>query len=101
MIKRLSMNKHIFSGADYQPELDFKPLMDQFNRIKSLMMDGRARTVDEIISAIRVPGKIDGANAVQAQLRNMRKPKFGGYNVVRNRRNGTRESEYRLIRDKV
>jgi hypothetical protein len=91
------MKPHVFSGADYQPEIDFKPLIDQFKRIKNLMMDGRARTVDEIISAIKVPGKMDGANAVQAQLRNMRKPKFGGYTIVRNRRGETRESEYRLI----
>lgn len=67
-----------FDGADYQPDRDRRRLRGQIKRIFDLMKDGRYRSLDEIASITGDPHA-----SVSAQLRNMRKPKFGGHIVNR------------------
>lgn len=84
-----------FDGADYNEELD-KPRLDkQFNRIFNVMRDGQWRTLNDIQ---RVTG--DPQASISAQLRHMRKPRFGGYIINRRRAEGKESSglfEYQLL----
>lgn len=82
-----------FDGSDYDPELDRDRLTGQLYRIFNLMHDGRYRTLEEIAT---ITG--DPASSVSAQLRNLRKDRFGAHTVDKRRR-GDKTSglwEYRL-----
>ncbi len=88
------MNKH-FNGPEYEPEFDFKRLMSQHDLIKELMLDGRWRTLLEIEILLGYPSA-----SISAQLRHLRKPRFGAYTVERRKR-GNRNSglfEYRVYK---
>lgn len=82
-----------FNGPEYQPELDFVRLTGQIERIRNIMMDGKWRTLSDIECLTGDP-----AASISAQLRHLRKPRFGGY-VVDKRRRGNRRAglfEYRV-----
>jgi DNA-binding transcriptional ArsR family regulator len=84
----------MFHGSDYCPALDYERLTNQINRIEDFMKDGRWRTLDEISYNTGAPQA-----SVSAQLRNLRKIKYGGY-VIERRRCGKRENglfEYRMV----
>jgi hypothetical protein len=70
-----------FNGPDYEPDRDHRRLSKQSDRILDLMIDGRWRTVAEIAAATNDP-----ENSIQAQLRHLRKPRFGSYIVEKKRR---------------
>ena len=83
-----------FSGSDYDRKLDQTRLTGQLLDIFNLMRDEQYRTLDEISSETRHP-----AASISAQLRHLRKPKFGSY-TVNKRRRGDRASglfEYQLV----
>jgi hypothetical protein len=83
-----------FDGPDYSRTLDHARLTGQLSRVFTLMVDRQWRTLDEIARATGAP-----AASVSAQLRNLRKQRFGGHAVERRAR-GNREHglhEYRLI----
>ncbi len=63
-----------FNGPVYDPELDQPRLARQHERIRDLMLDGAWRTLDEIATATGDP-----AASVSAQLRHLRKARFGGW----------------------
>ncbi len=63
-----------FNGLDYVRELDHPRLARQHERIRDLMLDGVWRTLDEIATATGDP-----AASVSAQLRHLRKARFGGW----------------------
>ena len=67
-----------FDGADYTPARDRVRLTGQMLRVLTLMADGRWRTLDIIASATGVPHA-----SISAQLRNLRKERFGAYTVQR------------------
>ena len=84
-----------FDGSDYESDKDHARLSGQIKRVFDLIQDGQWRTLDEIA---KVTG--DPHASVSAQLRHLRKDKFGAYDVVKRPR-GNRESglfEYRLIK---
>lgn len=88
-----------FDGADYKPEFDHTRLSEQMRRVYDCMKDGVWRTVKEIAVAIKLAtGKDDAENSIQAQLRNLRKEKFGKFLVPKRNRGerGKALSEYRL-----
>lgn len=68
----------MFNGPAYQPELDFSRLISQNEKIKSLMLDGVWRTLKQIAAMTGFP-----EGSVSAQLRHLRKIKFGAYLVER------------------
>lgn len=81
-----------FDGAT--PGLDSARLAKQHERIRDLMRDGIWRTLAEIA---RVTG--DHEASISAQLRHLRKPRFGAW-LVHKRRRGTATRglyEYQLI----
>lgn len=82
-----------FDGAAYAPKHDQKRLTGQILRVFSLMLDGRWRTLSEIEKTIGDP-----AASVSAQLRHLRKERFGSH-IVDKRARGNRSIglwEYRL-----
>lgn len=83
-----------FNGPEYEPGLDKERLTNQLDRIKDLMLDGAWRTLSEIESETGDP-----AASISAQLRHLRKKRFGSH-IVDKRRRGRREDglfEYRVI----
>lgn len=84
-----------FDGVTYDPELDGARLATLLNRVSALMGDGQWRTLAEIVA------QVGGTEpSVSARLRDLRKPKFGGYTVDRRRRGAAERGihEYRLGR---
>lgn len=74
------MNGLAFDGETFDPDLDGRRLERQLDRVLELMRDGQARTLAEIA------GAVGGSEAgVSARLRDLRKTKFGGYRVRRER----------------
>lgn len=82
-----------FNGPDYEPENDKARLSKQHVRIRELMRDGKWRTLNEIADVT-----CDPPASISAQLRHLRKQRFGSW-IVKKRRRGDRKHglyEYRL-----
>jgi hypothetical protein len=73
-----------FNGPEYVPALDDKRLTGQILRVFTLMRDGEWRTLDEIAASTGDPHA-----SISAQLRHLRKARFGGH-VVNRRPRGER-----------
>lgn len=85
-----------FDGATYRRENDHARLDSQLQRVKLLMLDGKWRTLAEIEEATG-----DGSSAsISARLRDLRKEKFGGFEVERRPRGSEKRGlyEYRVVR---
>ena len=82
-----------FNGSDYNDKHDHVRLTGQIKRVKDLMRDNAWRTLDEISARTGDPQA-----SISAQLRNLRKERFGSHDI-RKRARGDRSSglfEYRL-----
>jgi hypothetical protein len=99
MAVQLSLEDYIkkekmrFNGPAYDPSSDNARLTGQILRIFDLMKDGQWRTLSEINRATGDPQA-----SISAQLRHLRKKRFGSHTVDRRSR-GERESglyEYKL-----
>ena len=69
-----------FNGADYDPDKDNIRLGTQLHDVFNLMKDGEKRTLYDIA---RITGHPE--SSVSAQLRHLRKERFGSWNVKRER----------------
>ena len=67
-----------FNGADYNPERDDVRLTGQILRIWDVVNDGRWYTLKDIYARTGDPEA-----SISAQLRHLRKPRFGGHIVER------------------
>lgn len=86
-----------FDGPDYSPADDKIRLEHQHERIKRVMLDSEWRTLTEISSLTGDP-----ESSISAQLRHLRKERFGAY-IVDKRRRGERKDglfEY-LLRERT
>lgn len=83
-----------FNGPEYIAADDRARLTGQICRVRSLMLDHAWRTVSEISA---VTG--DPEPSVSAQLRHLRKPRFGAYIIERQSRGDRKRGlfEYRLL----
>lgn len=84
-----------FNGSDYVPAIDDARLTRQHERVRECMIDGAWRTLDEIAALTRDP-----VASISAQLRHLRKERFGAFTVDRRAR-GDRALglyEYRVVR---
>jgi hypothetical protein len=82
-----------FGGPVYDPALEGERLRRQLGRVFDLMRDGRWRSLYEIANATGDP-----ETSTSAQLRHLRKPRFGGNTVEKQRRTAhNRTWEYRLV----
>jgi hypothetical protein len=83
-----------FDGSSYDPSKDDVRLTGQVLRVFNCMKDGRWRTLGEIEVLIRDP-----QSSISAQLRHLRKERFGSHTVSKQIR-GDRETglyEYQLL----
>lgn len=67
-----------FNGPEYVPDRDHARLSVQFQRVFDLMKDAEWRTLAQIVESTGDPHA-----SVSAQLRHMRKPRFGAHIVNR------------------
>ena len=67
-----------FNGADYVPERDWERLTTQVGRVFTCMKGGQWRTLREISNLTGDPEA-----SVSAQLRHLRKERFGSHTVNR------------------
>jgi predicted transcriptional regulator len=83
-----------FNGADYVHHLDFNRLNTQMGRIFELMKDSQFRTLSEIEALTGYPQA-----SISAQLRNLKKQKFGGHRLYKRRKGNLNIGlyEYQLI----
>ena len=70
-----------FNGDDYVHERDAPRLTGQIQKIFDLMKDSRWRTLNDIESVTNAP-----AASISAQLRHLRKQRFGGHTVEKRHR---------------
>lgn len=90
---KVAFDNSRFNGSDYEKVHDQKRLAGQIKRVYDCMVDGRWRTLREIEDATGDP-----AASVSAQLRHLRKERFGSHEVSKQSR-GERSSglwEYQL-----
>lgn len=87
------MNGPEFDGPAYSPEHDKARLTSQLETIRELMADGQWRTLTEIE---RETGYRSAS--ISAQLRHLRKPRFGAWAVDKQHRGEPKEGlwEYRV-----
>lgn len=84
-----------FNGPEYRTPIDHQRLTNQIDRIRECMLDGVWRTLEEIA---QITG--DPAASISAQLRHLRKERFGSYQVNRRSR-GNRDQglfEYQVLK---
>ena len=67
-----------FDGDDYDDDRDRPRLRGQIERVHHFMEDGDWYTLDQISSATGDPH-----SSVSAQLRHLRKKKFGSYTIIK------------------
>lgn len=78
------MSEPHFNGSDYSPAVDYERLSNQHERVKAAMVDGNWRTLGEISDLTGDP-----AASISAQLRHLRKERFGSW-IVEKRSRGSR-----------
>lgn len=85
---------HRFDGPEFKPPYDLDRLTGQLKRIVAFMRAGEWHTLSEIAA---VTGDHEGS--ISAQLRNLRKERFGSHTVERRPRGDRSHGlfEYRLI----
>jgi len=72
-----------FNGSDYDPLKDNTRLTGQILRIFNLMKDGEWRTLADIEQKTGDPQA-----SISAQLRHLRKARFGGFKVIKSNLSG-------------
>jgi hypothetical protein len=81
-----------FNGSDYDHDRDAPRLSVQMDRVMDCIKDGQPRTLRQIALATGDPEA-----SVSAQLRHMRKPRFGGHVIARQHLGGGLYT-YRLVK---
>lgn len=80
-----------FDGATYVPTRDGTRLNRQLDIVRKAMLDMREHTLSELSMLTR------GTTAsISARLRDLRKPKYGGYTIIRSSLGGGIHS-YRMM----
>lgn len=69
-----------FDGATYDASLDRNRLEHQLGRVLEALAGGLWMTLGELAAAAHAPEA-----SVSARIRDLRKPKFGGYRIERRR----------------
>ena len=87
-----------FNGPDYNPLLDKERLSKQIGRIFTFMKDQEWKTLSEIAISTNDPEA-----SISAQLRHLRKKRFGNHTVNKIRRGNPKQGlfEYQLIVNKI
>lgn len=81
-----------FDGATYDPDLDHRRLNRQLDAVRLVMRCGQWLTLAEIAAKAGC-----GEASASARLRDLRKDKFGAYDIRRQRRGEGGVFVYRLV----
>lgn len=83
-----------FNGPNYDRDADHPRLARQHERIRDLMRDGQWRTLNEIAVAT-----VDPPASISAQLRHLRKARFGSWIIEKRPRSERSRGlyEYRML----
>ncbi len=73
-----------FDGETFDAQKDGARLKTQLHRVRHLMVDGSWRTLEEIRQNLEAP--YSSVPAISARLRDLRKEKHGGWEVLSRRR---------------
>lgn len=99
-----NMPNHLqhFNGSDYIPKFDQSRLKGQMKRLYDLMIEGGWFTLSELESELnrKHPGHNHPAASLSAQMRHLRKERFGSH-IVEKRCRGERANglfEYLLLK---
>lgn len=87
----MSIYKEMFNGSDYVPKRDDERLTGQIKRIYNVMKDGTPRTLRQIANATGDPEA-----SISAQLRHLKKERFGSHRVEKENKGGGLY-EYKLL----
>jgi len=84
----------MFNGPAYIEKYDFSRLKTQQQKVKMVMEDGKWHTLNEVQDIIG-----GSESSISAQIRHLRKARFGGHVVDRRRRGNPEQGlfEYRLV----
>jgi len=74
-----------FDGATFDAKQDGSRLASQFIATRELMLDHEWHNLAQIVLALRKQGIHVTESSISARIRDLRKAKFGGYNVERRR----------------
>jgi hypothetical protein len=86
-----------FDGKTYNREVDQDRLWSALNAVKDLMADGEWRTLQQIRTSLsKKYSKSVSESGVSARLRDLRKLRFGGFDMQSRRREGGPLWEYKL-----
>jgi len=80
-----------FDGSDYDRDRDQGRLTGQIKRVHAAMIDGKWKTLSQIADLTGDPEA-----SISAQLRHLRKPKFGAYTIEK-KHLGNGLYEYRML----
>ena len=80
-----------FDGSDYNHIRDFVRLHGQMKRIWEIVKDGQWHTLSDLSKKTGDPEA-----SISAQLRHLRKPRFGGHTIEK-QRFPSGQYEYRLV----
>lgn len=85
-----------FAGPEYTPALDRERLTKQHERVLGVMLDGQWRTLGELCARLNklYPGTIFPEPSISAQIRHLKKPAFGSYDVSKRRRGNVSSGLY-------
>ena len=73
-----------FDGETYDRARDHTRLTKQLDRVRFVMEDGRWHSLENIAGRVKtIWGVITPEASVSARIRDLRKPKFGGFHVER------------------
>lgn len=84
-----------FDGQTFDQHKDGERLTGQLSSVHAVMSSGQWRTLAEIRELIGVGTE----TGISARLRDLRKPKFGGFVVESRRRNDSGCWEYRVRKE--
>ena len=91
-LKEDKMPKIRFNGPEYVPARDDVRLTGQIKRVFGVMKNSDWITVAEISD---ITG--DPQTSISAQIRHLRKERFGGFDIPARRRNDSSLYEYKLL----
>jgi arginine repressor len=73
----------LFDGATYDQERDGARLTSQLTAVRIILSDGHWRTLEELRNELALRGIHASEAGISARVRDLRKAKFGGYQVYR------------------
>jgi len=77
------MTYDLFDGATFSPERDGPRLNKTQRAVLQIMQDGEWHTLNQLHTALRFMGIRASEASISARLRDLRKPRFGGYTIER------------------